>query len=271
MGDRNMAGSLGEVLHRRFASTGASVSVLGLGTVKFGRNQGVKYPGGEGFALPTDQEVSSLLDLCLERGINLIDTAPAYGTAEERLGKLLGKRRKDFFIVTKTGEDFDNGKSSYNFSAEHTRLSVDRSLQRLKTNYLDCVLVHASKNDLEVINQTPVLATLAQLKQDGRILSFGVSTNTVEGGKRAVDLSDAVMVSYNQTYPAEKTVIDYAHEKGKAVLVKKGLASGHVNTLGGLEKNIRFILETPGVTSLVFGSLSAANILNNIKAAKAVL
>ena len=68
-----MAASLGEVLHRRFASTGSSVSVLGLGTVKFGRNQGVKYPGGEGFALPTDQEVSSILDLCLERGINLID------------------------------------------------------------------------------------------------------------------------------------------------------------------------------------------------------
>jgi aryl-alcohol dehydrogenase-like predicted oxidoreductase len=266
-----MASSLSEVLHRRFASTGKSVSVLGLGTVKFGRNQGVKYPGGEGFALPTDQEISSLLDLCLERGINLIDTAPAYGIAEERLGKLFGKRRKDFFIVTKTGEEFEAGKSSYDFSAQHTRMSVDRSLQRLKTNYLDCVLVHASKNDLDVINQTPVLETLAQLKREERILSFGVSTNTIEGGKRAVDLTDAVMVSYNKTSPAEKVVVDYAHEQGKAVLVKKGLASGHVNTLGGLEKNIRFILETPGVTSLVFGSLSAANILNNIKASKGVL
>ena len=266
-----MAASLGDIQLRRFASTGKSVSVLGLGTVKFGRNQGVKYPEGEGFSLPTDQEISSLLDLCLERGINLLDTAPAYGTAEERLGQLLGKRRKDFFIVTKTGEEFDNGKSSYHFSAEHTRMSIDRSLQRLKTNYLDCVLVHASKNDLEIINNTPVLETLAQLKRDGRILSFGVSTYTIEGGKRAVDLCDAVMVSYNKSYPAEKAVISYAHEHGKAVLVKKGLASGHVNTLGGLEKNIRFILETPGVTSLVFGSVSAANILNNIRAAKAVL
>ena len=176
-----MASSLSEVLKRRFASTGASVSVLGFGTVKFGRNQGVKYPGGEGFALPTDQEVSSLLDLCLERGINLLDTAPAYGTTEERLGKLLGKRRKDFFIVTKTGEEFDNGKSSYNFSAEHTRMSVDRSLQRLKTNYLDCVLVHASKNDMDVITKTPVLETLEQLKREERIPCFGVSTKYRRG------------------------------------------------------------------------------------------
>lgn len=265
-----MAASLNDVLHRRFASTGKSVSVLGLGTVKFGRNEGVKYPGGDGFALPTDAEISSLLDLCRERGINMLDTAPAYGTAEERLGKILGPRRKDFFIVTKTGEEFDNGKSSYHFSAEHTRMSVERSLDRLKTNYIDCVMVHSSKNDLDVIEKSDVLKTLAELKERGKILSFGVSTYTVAGGKRAVDLCDAVMVAYNKSYTAEKAVIDYAHEHGKAVLVKKGLASGHINTLGGLEENIRYILETPGVTSLVFGSLSAANILNNIKAARAV-
>lgn len=263
-----MASPLDKLQHRRFSSTGKSVSVLGLGTVKFGRNQDVKYPNGEGAPLPTDNEISSLLDLCRENGINLLDTAPAYGTSEERLGKILGPRRKEFFIVTKTGEEFSNGKSKYVFSAEHTIMSVDRSLQRLKTNYLDCVLVHASKNDLEVIEETPVLQTLARLKQDGKILSFGVSTYTVEGGKRAVDLSDTVMVAYNKKYLTEKPVIAYAHEKGKAVLVKKGLASGHLKTLGSLQENIRFILETPGVTSLVFGSLAAANILQNIRAAK---
>jgi aryl-alcohol dehydrogenase-like predicted oxidoreductase len=256
--------------HRRFASTGQSVSVLGLGTVKFGRNQGVKYPGGEGFPLPTDKEILHLLDLCRENGINLIDTAPAYGTAEARLGALLGSRRKDFFIVTKTGEEFHDGKSEYIFSAEHTQRSVERSLQRLNTDHLDCVLVHASRDDLRVINNTPVLETLAQLKKQGKILSFGVSTYSVAGGKRAVDLSDAVMVAYNKTHPAEKAVIDYAYSQGKAVLVKKGLASGHIGSVGNLEDNIRFILETPGVTSLVFGSITPANILTNIKAARGV-
>ncbi len=263
-----MAASLDKVLHRRFSSTGSSVSVLGLGTVKFGRNQGVKYPDGEGAPLPTDAEISSLLDLCRENGINLLDTAPAYGTSEERLGALLGARRRDFFIISKTGEEFTEGKSVHDFSAAHTLLSVDRSLQRLKTNYLDCVLVHAGRNDLEIINNTPVLETLALLKEQGKILSIGVSTYTVAGGRRAVELTDAVMVAYNKNYRDEKAVIDYAHEQGKAVLVKKGLASGHVNTLGGLKENIRFILETPGVTSLVFGSVSAVNILNNVRAAR---
>ncbi|MFH1158224.1 MAG: aldo/keto reductase [Pseudomonadota bacterium] len=255
---------------RPFASTGRSVSVLGLGTVKFGRNQGVKYPGWEGASLPADRDISSLLDLCIEEGINLIDTAPAYGTSEERLGALMGSRRRDFFIVSKTGEEFNDGKSEYIFSAEHTRMSVERSLQRLKTDHLDCVLVHSSRNDLEVVNDTPVLETLARLKEQGKILSFGVSTYSVEGGRRAADLSDAVMVSYNKNYTAEREVIDYAREKGKAVLVKKGLASGHMNTTDGMAENIRFILETPGVTSLVFGSISPAHALSNIRAAESM-
>ncbi len=247
---------------RAFADTGRSVSVLGLGTVKFGRNTGVKYPSG--FELPTDAEIEALLDLCLENGINLLDTAPAYGASEERLGQLLGARRDKFFLMTKTGEEFDGANSQYIFTADHTRRSVERSLARLRAERLDCVLVHSSRDDLHVIENTPVLETLARLKEEGKISSFGVSTYTVAGGKRAAELSDAVMVAYHPGYTEEKAVIDHALSLGRAVIVKKGLASGHAGAPGG---NIRFILDTPGVTGMVFGSLSPANILSNIKAA----
>lgn len=245
------------------------VSRLGLGTVKFGRNQGVKYPGGEGFSLPLDREIEEILDLALEGGINLIDTAPAYGVAEERLGKLLGARREKFFLTTKTGEEFDGQKSEYIFTAAHTRMSVERSLKRLKTDWLDCVLVHSNRDDAHVLQNTAVLETLSLLKKEGKIASFGSSTYSIEGGKLAVDLSDAVMVAYNRNYTDERPVIDYAREKGKAVLVKKGLASGHIGGLGDLGENIRFVTETPGVTSLVFGSLKPENIRANLAALKA--
>src|SRR4051812_36017964 len=111
---------------RAFGNTGFLVSPLSLGTVKFGRNEKIKYPS---FELPTDQQIETLLDLALELGINLLDTAPAYGNAEERLGKLL--RNRPFTVVTKTGEEFTNGISRYDFSAAHTRLSVEKSLRRL--------------------------------------------------------------------------------------------------------------------------------------------
>lgn len=248
-----------------------TVSPLGLGTVKFGRNTKVKYPGGDGFALPSDGEISALLDLAIDCGINLLDTAPAYGASEERLGALMGTRREKFFIVTKTGEEFANGESQYIFTTEHTRMSVERSLKRLRTDYIDCVLVHSSRDDVKVINETPVLETLSRLRDEGKIGYFGVSTHTVTGGKLAAALSDCVMVSYNKMYTDEREVIDLAKQNGKAVLVKKALASGHVEGLGSPAENIRFVTGTPGVTSLVFGSLNPANILANARALAATL
>jgi aryl-alcohol dehydrogenase-like predicted oxidoreductase len=157
-----------------------SISPLGLGTVKFGRNQKVKYPGGDGFALPSDREIEFPLDLALECGINVLDTAPAYGASEERLGKLMGARRDKFFFITKTGEEFCNGKSEFVFTAEHTRMSVERSLKRPHTDFLDCVLVHSSRDDMNVIANTAALETLSRLKGEGKIGSFGASTDTLE-------------------------------------------------------------------------------------------
>ena len=264
-----MTGNL-HIAERRLDSDRGSawkhVSRLGLGTVKFGRNRGVKYPGGDGFAMPADGQIEALLDVALECGINLLDTAPAYGTSEERLGKLMGARRAKFFLVTKTGEEFVNDKSEYIFTAEHTRMSVERSLKRLRTDVLDCVLLHSSRDDVNVIASTPALETLSRLKDQGKIGNIGVSTHTVEGGRLAVDLSDCVMVSYNRSYTGERAVIDHAHAKGKAVLVKKGFASGHIDSLGDLTEHIRFVIRTPGVTSLVFGSISPDNIRANARA-----
>ena len=166
-------------------------------------------------------------------------------------------------MLFRSGEEFYNGNSRYIFSAEHTRMSVERSLKRLKTDYLDCVLVHANRDDLHVINNTPVIEILNKMKEAGKILSTGVSTYSVEGGKAAVDLCDTVMLAYNMHDLSQRKVIDYAYSKGKAVLIKKGFASGHVKNI---EENIRFILDTKGVTSLIFGSITPANIISNLGA-----
>jgi aryl-alcohol dehydrogenase-like predicted oxidoreductase len=241
-------------------------STLGLGTVKFGRNQGIKYPGGDGFALPSDQDIEALLETALECGVTVLDTAPAYGSSEERLGRLLGARREEFFLMTKTGEEFADGTSRYCFTAAHTRMSVERSLRRLKTDFLDCVLCHSNREDVDVITRTDVLESLARLKDAGKIGAFGVSTHTIEGGRLAVDRCDAVMVAYNSAYPNERAVIDYAHAKGRMVFVKKGLNSGDISKLGSVPENLSFIVGTPGVTSLVFGSLDPDNIRANAAA-----
>ncbi len=114
----------------KLGSTSLSVSRVGLGTVKFGRNQQVKYPAD--FVLPTDQALQELLSLAKDLGINLLDTAPAYGLSEERLGKLLTGQRQDWIICSKAGEDFSENQSHYNFTPSHIKKSVERSLQRFK-------------------------------------------------------------------------------------------------------------------------------------------
>jgi aryl-alcohol dehydrogenase-like predicted oxidoreductase len=237
--------------------TNLLVSQIGLGTVKFGRNQQIKYPSP--FELPTDRDIVNLLDFARDLGVNLLDTAPAYGTSEERLGKLLGAQRHHWVISTKVGEEFINGQSHFDFSPAHVRSSIDRSLKRLKTDYLDLVLVHSNGEDTKIIEEYAIFDLLNTLKEAGKIRTYGMSTKTIEGGILAVDQSDVVMVTYNPIDTTEKPVISHAHKKNKGVLIKKALASGHLHKMSGddpVYTAMQFILKEPGINSIILGTLN---------------
>ncbi len=256
---------------RKLGQTGMEVSCLGLGTVKFGRNQGVKYPSG--FELPDDEDVRQILHLSRELGINLIDTAPAYGRSEERLGQLL-ENRQDWLICSKAGEEFDEGVSSHNFSASHMRASIERSLRRLRTDYLDMVLVHSDGNDLQIIEQSDCLEALERCRSEGLIRSFGMSTKTVAGGLAAAERTDLVMVTYNPLETAEQEVIDRAHALNKGVLVKKALNSGHLrgdSHADPVRSNMEFIFKRPGVSAIIIGTINPLHIRHNVQLACSVL
>lgn len=254
---------------RRFANTDLYVSPLGLGTVKLGRNQGVKYP--HSFRIPDDREARQLLDLARDLGINLLDTAPAYGNSEERLGTLLRGQRNHWVIATKVGEEFAEGQSHFDFSAEHTRVSVQRSLQRLNTDYLDIVLVHSDGNDEQIVHQEGVLDALADLKRQGWIRAYGMSTKTVAGGLLAAEHTDAVMATYHPGYQDERPVLDYCAAHNKAVLVKKAFASGHFAAdAPSPEASLEFVYAHPGVTSVVIGTITPAHLRSNAAIARAL-
>ena len=259
-------------LHRPLGNTGLSVSPLGLGTVKLGRDQGVKYP--KGFTIPDDHEARMLLNQARQLGINLIDTAPAYGTSEQRLGPLLRGQRLDWVIVSKVGEEFEDGQSRFDFSAEHTRFSVERSLKRLETDFIDLVLVHSDGNDLAILEQSGVYQTLAELKREGKIRGYGFSGKTIEGGLRALETGDCAMVTYNLNEQREKPVLDYAAAHGKAILVKKALASGHVCLAPGVDPvraSFQLLFDHPGVASAIVGTINPLHLAHNVATAAAVL
>ena len=254
---------------RPLGSTGIEVSPLGLGTVKIGRNQQVKYP--RGFEIPDDAAVERLLWLARDLGINLIDTAPAYGTSQERLGRLLPGPREEWVIVSKVGEIFEEGRSRFDFSHAHTLASVQQSLKELRTDYLDCVLIHSDGDDLRILREEGVVDALELLKEKGLIRSHGISSKSVEGGLEGVRLLDVVMATANPDYDRERPVFEAAAAAGKGVLVKKGLQSGHVPGAEGVRRAMRHVFGLPGVSAMIVGTIDPGHLRENVEIVESIL
>jgi aryl-alcohol dehydrogenase-like predicted oxidoreductase len=261
---------------RPLGNTGLQVSALGLGTVKLGRNQGLKYPGT--FSLPDEHSAAALLDRARELGINLIDTAPAYGSSEKRLGHILAGQRQDWVICSKVGEEFEQGQSRFDFSPEHLRTSVHRSLRHLNSDVIDILLLHSDGNDLQLLEQRGTLELLAQLKSEGLIRAFGISTKSVAGGLAAARACDVVMLTYNPLQREELPVLEACAELKCGALIKKVLASGHLpvaadgtETADPVQASMDLVLSHPGTSAAIVGTISQVHLLANVAAARRAL
>jgi aryl-alcohol dehydrogenase-like predicted oxidoreductase len=250
---------------RPLGKSGILVSPLGLGTVKFGRNQQVKYP--RAFQLPDDEAVRNLLSVARDHGINLIDTAPAYGTSMQRLGQLLPKD-DDWVIVSKVGEFFEQGTSRFDFSYKSTIRTVEESLLTLKREVLDVVLIHSDGNDLDILENEGAPDALRELKERGLIRAHGLSIKSAEGGLAAVAELDVVMATCNPAYHDEIPVIKAAKEHGCGLLIKKGLQSGHT---ADIKASLEFIFSQPDIASLIVGTINPHHLVQNIEALQQVL
>ena len=251
---------------RPLGDTGIEVSPLGLGTVKLGRDQQVKYP--RGFRIPDDAEARELLSLAADLGINLLDTAPAYGVAEERLGRLLPGPRSRWVIVSKAGEQFRDGRSFFDFSFDGIVHSVERSLRDLRSDYLDAVLIHSNGDDLAILDDSGAVDALESLKQRGLIRAHGMSSKTVAGGLAVVERLDIVMATCNTAHTEEIPVLLEARRRRKGVLVKKALQSGHDNDVASA---MRFIFSQPGVGAIIIGTINPAHLRDNVRIAAELL
>ena len=254
------------MLDRKFFSRlgpgGKIVSPIGLGTVKFGRNTDVRYP--HQFSIPDDKSLASLLSLSRDLGINLIDTAPAYGNSEERLGALLKGSGDYWCISTKVGEYYRDGLSHYDYSAKTTRKSIENSLRNLHTEVLDLVLVHSDGNDEHIIQQSDVLQVLNKFKGEGLIRSVGFSGKTVAGSLLAMDMIDVFMIALSEQNKDQAELISAARQNRKGILIKKALESGHsTDTKTALEFAINF----PGVSSVIVGTINPDHLRQNVRAA----
>ena len=250
------------MVRRQLGRTGFSVAPIALGTTKFGRNTDVKYPAS--FALPSAQEIAELFESALKLGVHLIDTAPAYGESEQRLGALVEIHRDEILLCSKCGESYANGRSFHDFSAAAVIASLEASLGRLRTDHIDILLLHSDGRDVEILTQTDALEGLSKLKRSGKIGAMGISAKTPAGVREAARSCDIVMAPFSQKETALADALTAAHDQGLGVLAIKGLFSGHLEARPAIE----FVLKQPFIDALVIGTLNPAHLQSAVAIAE---
>ena len=252
------------MVRRQLGCSGLSISPIGLGTTKLGRNTDVKYPTS--FALPSSEQIAALLESAAQLGVNLIDTAPAYGESEERLGSFVKTHRDQIVLCTKCGEQYVEGRSIYNFSRSAVIASAEESLRHLRTDYIDLLLLHSDGHDVEILTQTDALEGLAQLKQSGKIRAAGISAKTEAGILEAARTLDVVMAPFSQKESTLAADLANAHDRGIGVLAIKGLFSGHLEPRDAIE----YVMRQEFIDALIVGTINPTHLADAVTVAEEV-
>lgn len=155
---------------RQLGASGLMVPELSLGTATFGGSSEMF----KGFGASDAAEATRLVDVCLDAGLNMFDSADAYsaGMAEEILGKAIEGRRDKVLISTKSAFRTGPGPNDLGSSRSHLIRAIEGSLRRLKTDYIDLYQLHAFDARTPV---DEVLGTLDHFVKAGKIRYIGVS------------------------------------------------------------------------------------------------
>src|SRR5919206_2274812 len=215
--------------YRQLGRSGLRVSALTLGTMTFG--------GAGQFANVGSVDLDGVraqIDLCLDAGVNLVDTANVYsdGLSEELIGQALEGRRDRVLLATKARMPMGEGPNDAGLSRQHLIAACDASLRRLRTDHLDLYQVH------EWDGQTPLEETLDALDglvRAGKVRYVGASNYAGWQLGRALGIADRLgvqrFVSHQiyyslQARDAEYELVPSALDEGLGILVWSPLAGG---------------------------------------------
>jgi aryl-alcohol dehydrogenase-like predicted oxidoreductase len=215
--------------YRALGKSGLRVSVLTMGTMTFGGSGPFANVGSTDVAGARRQ-----VDMCLDAGVNLIDTADVYseGQAEEILGQVLQGRRDQVLIATKVRMAMGPGPNDAGLSHHHIVSGCEASLRRLGTDHIDLYQVH------EWDGQTPIEETLRALDllvQSGKVRYLGASNYASWQLSKALGTAERLglpqfvsqQIYYSlQAREAEYELIPLAVDQGLGVLVWSPLAGG---------------------------------------------
>ncbi len=238
---------------RLLGRTGWAVSEVGFGAWGIGGN---RY--GNSYGPTDDAESINAVQRAVALGCNCFDTADVYGHghSEEILGAALAGHRGDVIIITKVGGNFYNRDlhpllrervaqaagvpyaqippdvplpvtHDANFTSDYVRFALERSLERLQTDYVDLLLLHNPPP--QQIADMATYGVLEDLKRERKIRAYGVSVHSPEEGIAAVQstMPDVVELVYNLARrEAESAFLPAARAAAVGVIAREPLANG---------------------------------------------
>jgi aryl-alcohol dehydrogenase-like predicted oxidoreductase len=215
--------------YRQLGHSGLRVSTLTLGTMTFGGRGNFAKVGATDVDAATRQ-----VDMCLDAGVNLVDTADIYsdGLSEEIVGKTLRGRRDRVLLATKARMPMGDGPNDAGLSRHHLIRSCEASLRRMETDYIDLYQVH------EWDGATPLeetLDALDHLVDSGKVRYIGCSNYAGWHVMKALGISAlhgyqrfvSQQIYYSlQARDAEYELVPVALDQGVGILVWSPLAGG---------------------------------------------
>ena len=188
------------------------VSALGFGGAEIGFNSN-----------QTQKDVDDLLNSAIDAGLNLIDTAAGYLKSEQMIGEAVGKRRKEFYLITKCGAL--DGFTRVDWSKKGILETIVNSLRSLKTDYLDIAQLHSC--DGEILRRGDAIEGLQRAQEKGYTRYIGYSGDN-DDAKTAIEMdvfdSFQTSVSIADQSPID-TNIKLAASKNIGVIAKRPIAN----------------------------------------------
>ncbi|KHK35118.1 oxidoreductase, aldo/keto reductase family protein [Listeria monocytogenes SHL010] len=216
---------------RQLGNTGLVTSELGFGCM------GLNYHRGPA---KDRKEMIEVVRTAMDAGITMFDTAEVYGpyTNEELVGEALVGKRNHVQIATKGGFKINGLNNEVDSRPESIKAAVEGSLKRLKTDYIDLYYIHRIDPSIPI---EEVAGTIQNLKQEGKILHWGLSEASAKTIRRAhkVEPLAAVENEYSIWWrEAEKEIFPVLEELGIGLVAYSPLGRGYLT--GKLDINASF-------------------------------
>lgn len=258
----------GDLPTRVLGRTKQKVTILGLGTAPLGEARGEV------------KEAARIFGEVMDRGVNYIDTARIYGIAEEAVSQLLPGRRDKLFLVTKLWTD----------SAAAAEKAFAESLRTLQVDHVDLVHIHniGDKNLDKVQAADGILAYLLKQKQAGKLRFIGLSghcrpprfvemlkTGQIDVVMGVMNYADCHTYNFEGVVLPECRKLDVGAAAMKAYVGIKGGFKNHRNGGVGcvtpaerLERALAYVLDLPGLATVVVGPFTLQQAIQNVEFAR---